>query len=277
MMDQTRTFNEAAKSYIEHGGSDRYLAKVMAYFSDRPLASIFPFDIRQMALELYPDHSNSTRNRQALTPARAVILHGYERGWCNLIRLRSFKVENARRRVPASQIWLHLFVRQCQLDGLPHLAACVLFMAYTGARVSEAVELRWTEVDLQGRKALLLKTKTERNSMRYLTDDLVDRLYKLQVGSKPQDHVFRYTSRWSVNDRILAVCERAGLAYKSSHVCGRHSFATNAISMGMDVASAMEAGGWKSAQVFLQTYVHPKNAGRRVAEIFNEHSFESEF
>lgn len=273
---EARTFKQAAESYVEHGGCNRYLPRIIEYFGDTLLVDIHPFDIREMAMQLYPDHKNSTRNRHALSPTRAVITHGYDRGWCNLMRLKSFRTDKVRRKVPASFVWLHTFTRQCEKDGLPHLAACVLFMAQTGARVSEAVRLSWPQVDLQGRKALLLRTKTDTNSERFLTDDLVSRFYKLRETAGSNDPVFRYTCRWSVNDRIMAVCKRAGISYKSSHACGRHSFATNAISMGMDIKSAMEAGGWRSASVFIETYVHSRNAGRAAAERFNGYAYDSD-
>lgn len=272
---QPVTFRQAAASYVEHGGCNRYLPRVVEYFGDRPLASIHPFDIRQVAELLYPDAKNSTKNRQGIGPARAVIMHGYERGWCNLIRVRAFKEERISRKKPASQVWMHAFVRQCELDGrLDHLAAMVLFMSQTGARVSEAVDLRWAQVDMNGRTALLLKTKTSTNSVRYLTDELLDRLRLLRSGASDQDRVFRYTNRHSVNERLRAVCERAGISYKSSHACGRHSFATNAIDAGVDIRTAMLAGDWKSSSVFLDIYVHPRiNAGRVVADRFNGYVF----
>jgi len=269
-----RTFKQAAESYLEHGGENRYLDKVVEYFGDTPLNAIFPFDIKKMATELYPDHLNATRNRQAITPARAVIIHAYERGWCNMMRFTRLKEDKPKRKTPASPAWLHVFCRQADKDGLPHLSAIVLFMSHTGARVAEATALRWGEVDIPGRRVMLLKTKTERNSVRHLTDEMVFRMQSLSKGEPdPEDRVFRYTSRFSVNERIMAVCERAGIPYKSSHACGRHSFATNAMSMGMDVKTAMEAGGWKSSVVFLETYVHSRNAGRSVADRFNSVQF----
>jgi integrase len=263
------TFAEAARSYLEHGGSPRYLQPVVDYFAGTPIEQLVPFDIHRMAEVLYPSQSGATRNRQALTPARAVLMHGYERGWCPLMRLRRFKEDTRRTKVPASPTWLHLFMRQCDRDGLDHLAAMVLFMAFTGARVSEATALMWPEVDLTGRKAILLKTKTATNSVRHLTDELVSRMQALCAHADLIKPVFRYSSRYSVNERIAAVCRRADIPYKSSHACGRHSFATNAMSLGMDVATAMEAGGWKSSSVFLETYVHTRNAGRQVADRFN--------
>lgn len=47
------------------------------------------------------------------------------------------------------------FVRQAVQDGHDRLAALVLFMATSGARVTEAINLRWCEVDLRQRSAML--------------------------------------------------------------------------------------------------------------------------
>lgn len=269
-----KTFAEAAASYLKHGGDEKHIQPIIEHFGNQPLASIYPFDVKEMATALYPTQSNATRNRQALTPARAVINHGYERGWCSLIRIRKLKEDPPRRKTPASPVWMHSFVRQCAKDDLPHVAAIVLFMSQTAARISEAINVRWKDVDLAGRKALLVKTKTGANSLRHLTDEVVRRLHELRGTAAAEDRVFRYTNRHSVNERIHAVCRRAEISYKSSHLCGRHTFATNAIDMGMDIKTAMDAGDWKSPEVFLGTYVHPRqNAGRMVADRFNSMQF----
>jgi len=271
------TFTTGAESYIHHGGEGRYLPPIVEYFGDdRPLASITPFDIKQMALALYPTQSNATRNRSVLAPARAVMIHSYERGWCPLMRLPRFKQEPPKRKIPASIPWLQIFVRQCDIDRLPHLAGLVMFMSLTGARVSEAIELRWSEVDLMQRRSVLLKTKTSSNSKRGLTDAMAKRLLQLAVDTQPDDRVFRYRSRFSVNERIAAVCRRAGISYKSAHLCGRHSFATNAMAMGADLKEAMDAGNWKSSVIFIETYVHVHEADRLVANRFNAISFDSD-
>lgn len=270
------TFRSVALDYIKHGGSSRYLDPIIDYFGDTPIKAIHPFDVREMATTLFPDQRNSTRNRCALTPTRSVILHGYDRGWCHPIRLRNFKTEKPNTRPPASQLWLHLFVRQCETDRLPHLAACVLFMSQTGARVSEAANLEWRDTDLSHRRVVLRKTKTSTNSERFLTDDMVRRMSSLELGRAPGERVFRYKSRWSINDRIAAVCRRAGIDYKPSHTCGRKAMATNAIGLGIDIRTVMEAGDWKSANLFMDTYVRVKHAGRRVADRFNSYSYDND-
>lgn len=267
------TFQLAAESYIANGGEARYLQPIIDWFGDRDLTDIAPFDIRDMAMKLLPTHSNATRNRQAITPARAVLNHAYDRGWCAHLRIRNLKVDPTEKRVPASAVWMFAFLMQCERDRLPHLGAMVLMMHQTGARISEACRLEWADVDLPNRRLTLLKTKTSRFSVRHLTDELVARISALpRIPGKP---VFQYTTRYSVNDRIAAVCRRAGITYKSSHLVGRHSFATNAMASGIDVATAMEAGGWKSIKVFLETYVHTDNAGRTVSDAFNRMRFDA--
>lgn len=272
-----RTFREAAESYIANRGNGRYLGRIIDYFGDTPVDQIFPFDLREMARALYPNCANATLNRQGLAPARAVMIHASERGWCTWMPLRRFKEDAPKRRDPASPTWLHAFTRQCMHEDRPHLAALVLFMATTGTRVTEALNLRWTEVELTKRSVLLLKTKTTRNSVRKLTDELVGRLTELKQGAEPDDRVFGYAHRQTVNQRIKQVCERAEITYKPSHTCGRHSFANNALDMGVDIKTVMHVGDWRSPAVFLGTYVRPhRNAGSMVADRFGQYEYRTD-
>lgn len=272
-----KTFREAAESFVEHGGDGRHLPRVIERIGDQMLLDIVPFDIELMALELYPDHKNSTRNRQAVAPALAVMRHGYRRGWCDFIHVKRFKEEKPKRKTPATQAWLHAFTRQCRKDGLEHLAALVLFMASTAARVTEAINVRWRDVNLAKRSVLLRRTKTDENSSRGITDEVAARLTALRGSASDDDRVFGYTNRQAVNTRIAAVCKRAEISYKSSHACGRHTFATTAMDMGLGIRTTMDAGGWKSSAVFLETYVHSReNAARIVADQLGRYQFGAE-
>lgn len=271
-----KTFTEAAASYAEHGGESKYLPKLVAEIGDLQLDAIIPFDIKQLALRIYPDQSNSTRNRSVITPVSAVLNHAHERGWGPVIRLRRFKVDRPVRRRAASQLWIHEFTRQCDRDGLPHVAALVIFMSQTGARVSEAIDLKWSDFDLSTRTVLLRKVKNQANSVRFFADNLVPRLLDLQRTAEADSRAFRFKCRHSVNERIQAVCRRAEIPYKPSHTCGRHAMANNALALGVDIKSTMIAGGWKSTAVFLETYVNPRNSGRIVADRFNSYQYDAD-
>lgn len=261
------TFKEAAASYVQHGGEARYLQRLIDRFGDEDVTTITPMVVRAAAIEIYPDALPATRNRHAITPARAVLYHAHELGWRMPARIRLFPAPKTRKTVPAGRRWLETFIDQCDRDGLPHLAACVLFMNLCGARVSEAIAMLGEHVDLRARSAVLVRTKTGVDSHRYMPDHLVERIRDL--GVTPGERVFRYTSRFSVNERIAAVCGRAKLSYKSSHTLGRHAFATNALNAGVGVRVSMDAGGWKSSKIFLETYAHSLDAGRVVAAQFN--------
>lgn len=261
------TFRKAAQSYIDHGGEARYLPRLLDYFGQMDVTTITPILVRSAAIEMFPEAAPATRNRQVITPVRAVLYHAHELGWRMPARIRLFQVIKTRTSIPASRRWLEQFIERCDKDGLPHLAACVLFMNLTGARVSEAVELLGENVDLVRKTATLIRTKTDTNSLRYLPDHLIERIKNLDI--KEGQRVFSYTSRYSINERVKAVCGRAEIPYKSSHTIGRYSFATNALNAGVSVRVAMDAGGWKSSKIFLETYSHTTNAGRTVMNKFN--------
>lgn len=270
-----RTFADAAESYVQHGGETRFLPPLLAQFGDQLVTDITPLAVRSAAEVAYPDAAPATWNRQFLTPARAILHHAHELGWRMPARIRPFRAPKARGPLPASRRWMERFVEQCDADDLPHVAALMLFMNLTGARVSEAVSLLGRDVDLRRRTAVLVKTKTDVNSIRYLPEHLAERIRDLDPD--PDERVFRYTSRFSVNERIKAVCARAGLPYKSSHRAGRHAFATNALNGGVSVRVAMDAGGWKTAGIFLEIYTHTIDAGRTVRDMFDAQHHRDQF
>src|SRR2546423_12350705 len=68
----TATFAEAAVSYLENGGSSRFLEPVIRHFGTLPLAQIDQAALDRGSRKLFPDTTGSTRNRQFFTPTSAV-------------------------------------------------------------------------------------------------------------------------------------------------------------------------------------------------------------
>ncbi|MEM1287113.1 MAG: tyrosine-type recombinase/integrase [Pseudomonadota bacterium] len=235
--EAVRTFEEAALSYLEAGGERRFMAPLLTHFRGHKLADIHPEDVRQAARVIYSNAKASTRNRQAIVPAQAVINHAHGKGWCQLLRVEKFS-EGTPLRKHASEEWLDRFIRQALADDLPHLAALVIFMADTAARVSEALRVTGDDLDLRKATVIFGRTKTGEHQTAALTPTTVAALANLApFGDGP---VFRYRSRSAVNARIKAVCRRAGIEYLSSHKCGRHSFGRRAMQRGTSVPDAME-------------------------------------
>lgn len=266
--EAVRVFEEAAESYLRQGGEARFLPKLIRHFKGRALSKIKPGDIRDAAIVLYPKASNATRNRQGIVPGQAVVNHGHDRGWCSPIKVKPFEVAKSKKHKPVDEAWLSAFRVQCAKDALGHLGALVLFMNRTAVRVSEALRVLPSDVDLENRRVWLGKTKTDEDVFCYLTVDVVVAMAALDMDD--DQPVFRYSDRSAVNRRMRAVCERARIPYRPTHSAGRHSFGTNAINGGADVKKAMDAGRWKSAGLFMGTYVHSDDAGRAVAAQFDE-------
>lgn len=259
-----RTFADAVASYGALGGETKYLGRAIEMIGGKPVDQITAGELRFLAIDAFPTAKNSTRNRHFLTPCRAVMTHAHEMGWCAYLKIRSLRGQPAKRYPPPDQDWLSTFIAFCDRNKLPKLAALILFMNHTGARVSEAIALCGEHVDLEARRAVLVKTKTDRNSERHLSQELVRRIR--QIGLKPGERVFGQRCRHNINDRLRCVSRRAGLDYKSSHAVGRAAFATNALNMGLGIRTAMDAGGWRTARVFLEVYVHTAAAGKAVAD-----------
>ncbi len=84
-----------------------------------------------------------------------------------------------------------------------------------------------------------------------------------------EEPIFGYSYRFGVSNRMKAVCRRAGIPFVPPHQAGRHSFASNALAMGATAKEVMEAGGWKTARMVLETYAHANAAGRSIADRFD--------
>lgn len=265
--EAVRTFEEAALSYMQQGGETRFLASIIKHFKGRAIGTIKPAELRQMAIALYPKGAPRTRNRQAIAPARAVINHAHDLGWCGHIKVKQFEAPKSTKHKPVDQQWLDKFLAESDRRKLPHLSALVLYMNQTGTRVSEAIRVLGKHIDIEERTTILEKTKTDEWVTKHLTTELVMRILGLNVGL--EDRVFSYTDPKAVNRRMKAVCKDAKIEPRTTHSAGRHSFGTNAMSGGAKLKDAMEAGGWKSARLFVETYVHSSEGGKNVAAIFD--------
>lgn len=71
----TRTFAEAALSYMEAGGEREHLGPLLKHFAKTKLAAIGQAEIDAAAAKLKPGLSPATLNRQIYTPMAAVLHH----------------------------------------------------------------------------------------------------------------------------------------------------------------------------------------------------------
>lgn len=161
----TYTFAHAVESYLDTEPRRDYtvhlVGRLLEHFTTTRLRHIDQdkVDLAYKAL-LTPNASNSTKLRSVLTPLRAVIKHAAFRGWCDRPTFQT-----PRQPKPTTP-----FLRPDQAAALiqnaaPHLRPLLIFLLGTGARMSEALELNWSAVDLFGARAKLdQKQGTQRDA-----------------------------------------------------------------------------------------------------------------
>ncbi|MGX9389608.1 tyrosine-type recombinase/integrase [Nitrobacteraceae bacterium UC4449_H16] len=258
------TFSQAALSYIENGGSKRFLEPILKHFGTTKLAKIGQAEIDKCARTIYPTQSLSTLNRQAYTPISAVIKHAARRGWCTFFKIERPVYDDTHVR------WINsdeanTLIEKCSLA----LRPLVIFLLYTGARCGEALWLEWKDVDLERRHVQFIDTKNGTSRGVPLHQRAVEALTKakgnhpLYVFTKATGEPYRMLddekpADISAGDRIkngfAGACKRAGLVDFTPHDC-RHTWATWHYQANRDLGALQRLGGWKTLSMVLR-YAH---------------------
>lgn len=242
------TFAQAAIAYRATGKPDRFLPPIEDYFKDTLVKDITPGAIRQMAIELFPNCGNASRNRVAIIPTQAIINHAAELELCQRIRVKRFK-EETKVKEPATLEWVQAF----QEHASPQLGALALFMFLTGARPSEALAVQWDDVDLKEGTALIRQSKVSSERKAHLPSVLVAAMANVpKMKGRP---VFLYQCYDDIHGVWMTVIERAGIQRLTPHCC-RHGFATELLRNGVDVFTVAWLGGWKGPAQVIKTYGH---------------------
>jgi len=137
---------------------------------------------------------------------------------------------------------------------VPHLRPILLVALNTGARLSELLTLKWTEVDFASGTVSFLDTKSGRRR-----DVRMNRIVEETIGEmeRTSDAVFTYNGKAirSVKTAFRTARARAGIAADFRFHDMRHTFASHAVMAGVDLRTLQEILGHQSYQMTLR-YAH---------------------
>jgi integrase len=255
------TFLEAAVSYLESGGDQRFIKPLLDHFGTTRLDKIDQAAIEAAGRKLYPGVAPSTLNRQLFTPMAAILHHAHKRG------LVEHRVIERPKQPPGVVRWLPPDeADQLIAAAAPHLAPLLQFLFGVGCRIGEALWLDWRHVDLARGHVSFVKTKNTEARGVPLHPRVIAALANLphrdgEVFRKPNGEPYERPKRiddTSAGSRIKTAfggaCRRAGIENFRPHDC-RHTWATWVYAATRDLAGLMKLGGWKSERMVLR-YAH---------------------
>lgn len=202
-------------------------------------------DIVAAADTLYPAGAASSKNRNVVTPASAVLHYAAEREWCAYRKIRRLEeirplpramtVADAARLVAAAKA--------------PKQRLFLLWLFRHGTRLTQTLSVRPAQIDLRARTFDLLDTKTKQWLRLPLHDDVFALLANdpdVRRTADPGARLWPWTQRWQVYRWLRPLCAAAGVAFTPHRA--RHSMASWMVDAGVDIKAVMEAGGWRDVR-----------------------------
>lgn len=239
------------------GGGEALPEPVLRHFGKMKLAAIGQAEIDVAAGKLFKGRSPATVNRRLFTPVVAVLRHAAKRKWCGAPVIE-------RPRQPEGRIRWIAYDEAERLIGsaAKHMRPLVTFLLCTGCRLSEALYLDWSQVDLTRAHVSFLKTKNGEARGVPLHPLAVAELANLK---HKKGAVFRRPDGKPYEDREgegggqiktawAGMCRRAKISDFTPHDC-RHTWATWHYAANRDILALMKLGGWKSESM-VKRYAH---------------------
>lgn len=234
------TFAEAALSYIKTGGDARFLGPLTDYFRETPMQTIGQTEIDMAAIDLYPEATPATRNRQVYTPMSAIMRHA---GFATHLKRPKGAQGSSRTE------WMTVTQAERLLDAAeatdPEFRVFLALLCYTGMRLSEALRIDCGEVDLEQAAIFIPKTKNNLARTVYIPPALAAELKSHPQGLQRAGRLFRFNKNGRLYELMKEAKTAAGLPKVKFHTC-RHTWATWMRRFAkLDTKGLVGTGAWK--------------------------------
>jgi integrase len=259
------TFADAVLGYVKDCPKSEVplVERLLHHFKDTALADFTKDTVDTGEEAIYPgrltNYAAGTLNRMYRAPLAAVLHHAAKRGLVGWLRIEKHAEQQRTRYLEPEQA-LDLVAEARRSDqgkaehNLARLAPLLVFMLSTGARITEAINITWADVDLGRRHVILHNTKNGETYGVHLGEAALTELANLPGDRNPKRRVFGYSNRRSMRTALANACERAGVTDFTLHQT-RHTYATWHRRNGVDLKGIMELGRWKDAKSALR-YQH---------------------
>lgn len=237
------TFREACHLYLEshpHLSADfrKCVGALEAELGDRQAATIVTSDFVQAARRLKPKAKPQTWNTSIMTPGAAVLHCAAENGHIPWVRIKRFKEPAPE---PKALNKDQAAVLLGTATGLERVFLLLLFKH--GWRISEALALQWTHIDVKNQNVRRRISKDDEWKTMPLQREVLEALLEEVPRDRRVGRVFPWVIRQNVYRWLKPLCQRLGFHF-TPHMA-RHSAATWAANEGYTTLDLMAAFGWK--------------------------------
>jgi integrase len=142
-----------------------------------------------------------------------------------------------------------------------------LFACFSGLRISDLKKLKWSNLDIKRRKISLIQVKTSDYVYLPLAETCIGILKKLQ---KTSEYVFPFISgvqTQTYDFHLKAIIKKAGINKNVTSHTARHTFATMALTRGVDLYTVSKILGHSDIKV---TQVYAKIIDSKKDEAINK-------
>lgn len=267
----SKTFYDCIVSYMAATGEERFLVPLTKHFGAMAPEAITQEDIDAAAIQLYPKAAPATRNRQVYTPISAILKQAgikaplrRPKGSRGSMRTDWLKPQQAFR----------IFAAAKAID--LEFAIFLIFLIYTGVRLSDALQLKNDALELHEEFAYVGKTKNGDPRGVYLPPVLVKALKQHPRGlERAGRKVFRFTKCGRLYTLLDKVRQATGpdVAFFTFHTAC-HTWATwMRRYAGVDTRGLIATGRWRdAASVRRYEHVIVEEESRKAANLPVENS-----
>lgn len=265
------TFGEALLAFLEmhpvaKPGERRRLDRLLGHFGGAICNTIDQAAIDNACRALLrPGAAPATRLREVITPMTSILRFAARRKWCAAPQF------DRPRQAPGRTRWLTPAEFAALLHAAaPHLQPLLIFLVCTGARLSEALEMEWADVDLTRALAVFRPDRTKAGKLRLVA---LPPAAVAALANLPQRDgtVFLHPHAWrdgvseayrfngragggQIRTGFAAAVRRAGIARCTPHDL-RHTWASWHYHINRDPMKLQHDGGWQSLAL-VSRYAH---------------------
>lgn len=250
----TLTFGRATLAYLKAGGDDRFIGPLIEHFGECAISRIDQIAIDDAAELLYPLASAATRNRQVYTPLSAILKHvGINQ---RVKRPKGSAGKMSTRWLRKEEVFA---IVHAAFRINPEFAVLLIFLCYTGMRISEALSLRCKHVDAAESFAYLPTSKNEEPRPIFLTPFIAHALMQHPAGiARSGERLFRFTKNKHLYRLLKGTFDIAKVELGSGE--GFHVFCHTYASWmrryaGVDLPGLVSTGRWKDTKS-VERYLH---------------------